>query len=122
MNQRIVFFAVLMGLAMGLTILELIRKKRLNERYALLWLASASVLIVLSFWRDLLEKLAVLMGVYYAPSALFIIAFFCVLLLMLHFSTVISRLSDQNTVLAQEVAILQERVVALEKQLEKKNG
>lgn len=122
MNQRIVLFAVVMGLAIGLTIFELIRKKRLSERYALLWLASAAVLIVLTFWRDLLEKIAAVMGVYYAPSALFIIAFFCGLLMMLHFSTVISRLSDQNKILAQEVAMLKERIRVLEEQRKDNNG
>ncbi len=114
MNQRIVFFAIAMGLAIGFVIFELIRKKRLLERYALLWLGSTILLLVISFWRNLLERIAALMGVYYAPSALFMIAFFCGLLLMLHFSMVISRLTQQNTLLAQEVALLRQRIQTLE--------
>lgn len=114
MNLRIELLAIAMGLIVGGLILELIRKKKLLERYALLWLGSTIVLLVFSFWRDLLEKIAQLMGVYYAPSALFIIAFFCGMLLMLHFSTVISKLTRENTVLAQEVALLRQRIQVLE--------
>lgn len=118
MNLRIELLAIAMGLVIGALILELIRKKKLLERYALLWLASTVVLLVISFWRDLLEKIAYLMGVYYAPSALFIIAFFCGMLLMLHFSTVISRLTRQNTVLSQEVALLHDQIRRLENKIQ----
>ena len=53
-------------------------------------------------------------GIVYAPSALFAVAFGFILALLLHFSLVISRLADQNKVLAQRMGMLQERVAALE--------
>jgi hypothetical protein len=53
-------------------------------------------------------------GIYYAPSALFAVAFAFVLAMLLHFSLVISRLADQNKVLAQKLGMLQERVAGLE--------
>jgi hypothetical protein len=65
-------------------------------------------------WKDLLEEVAAGMGIFYAPSALFAIALGCVLVLLLHFSLVISRLADQNKVLAQRVSLLQQRVEQLE--------
>lgn len=114
MSLRIQMLAIIVGLGMGIFILELIRRKKLNERYALLWLAFTAVLLVISIWKDLLEKIAHLMGIYYAASALFLIAFFCGVLLMLHFSTVISTLTRENTVLAQEVALLRRRIQVLE--------
>jgi hypothetical protein len=84
------------------------------ERYALLWLFSAAVLLGLASWRSALEDVASSIGIYYAPSALFVIAFGFILVLLLHFSLVISRLADQNKLLAQRLSILAQRVDELE--------
>jgi hypothetical protein len=97
-----------------LTIFELVRRRRLLERYAILWLCCGAILMVLAVWRHLLEVLANAAGVAYAPSALFIVALGCILLLLLHFSLVISRLVDQNKVLAQSVGLLTQRIEQLE--------
>ena len=91
-------------------IFELLRRKRLMERYALLWLLSSAVLLILAVWKGLLETVAAAIGIYYAPSALFVIAFGFILVLLLHFSLVISRLADQNKVLAQRLGLLQQRL------------
>src|ERR671922_2030182 len=90
-------------------ILELVRRRRLLERYALLWLFSAVVLLALAIWRGLLEDLASVIGVAYPPNALFFVAFAFVLILLLHFSLAVSRLTDQTKVLAQRLALLEER-------------
>ena len=88
-------------------VVELIRRGRLKERYALLWLFSGIVLFILSVSRDLLDTIAKVIGIYYPPSLLFLIAFVFLLLITLHFSAVISGLSEKNKRLAQEVALLQ---------------
>lgn len=105
---QIVSIAITAGL-FGL-VFELVRRRRLMERYALLWLFSSAVLLLLAVWRGFLEDLASAVGIYYAPSALFAIAFGFVLVLLLHFSLVISRLADQSKILAQRVGMLQERL------------
>jgi Uncharacterized conserved protein (DUF2304) len=93
-----------------LVILELIRSRRLRERYALLWLASGVVLLALSLWRGGLNTIAGWVGVEtYPPAVLFAVGVLFVLAVLLHYSTVISRLSDQNTILAQRLALLEER-------------
>ena len=91
-------------------VFELVRRRRLLERYALLWLFASAVLLGLSVWRGLLEELAGAVGIFYAPSALFAVAFGFVLILLLHFSLVISRLAEQTKVLAQRVGMLQHQV------------
>jgi len=96
-----------------LLVFELVRRKRLMERYALLWLLSTAVMLALAVWRDGLEALAEVVGIAYAPSALFALAFGAVLVMLLHFSLVISRLSEQNKVLAQRLGLLQQRVDGL---------
>jgi hypothetical protein len=77
------------------------------ERYALLWLACALILLGLSIWRGGLERFSQLVGIAYAPSAMFVVALGFILLLLLHFSLVISRLADQSKVLAQRLGLVQ---------------
>jgi hypothetical protein len=113
--QRIIAVAVTGGLI--LLILELVRRKRLMERYALLWLFSALVLLVLAAWKGLLTTIALTLGIHYPPSLLFAAAFAVELLLLLHFSLAVSSLSDQNKILAQRVGLLQHRVEEQEQRL-----
>jgi len=114
MDSRIQIVAVAVTGGLFFLVFELVRRRRLMERYALLWLFATAVLLGLAIWRGLLEKISGAVGIAYAPSALFAVAFGFVLALLLHFSLVISRLADQNKVLAQKLGLLQERVATLE--------
>ncbi|MCW2992364.1 MAG: hypothetical protein JWM73_2958 [Solirubrobacterales bacterium] len=109
MDDRIQIVAVILSGALFLFVLELVRRRRLLERYALLWLFSSIVLVVLAAWRGGLQWLADRFGIAYPPNALFFVAFGFVLLLLLHFSSAVSRHSDQIKVLAQRLALLEER-------------
>ena len=94
-----------------LVVLELVRGRRLKERYALLWLATGAVLLVLSAWRGGLNTIAGWAGVEtYPPAVLFAVATLFILLVLLHYSTVLSKLTDENVELAQRVALLEERM------------
>ena len=114
MNDRIQIVAIIVTAGLFFLVFELVRRRRLMERYALLWLFATAVLLGLAVWRGLLERVAGTVGIVYAPSALFAVAFGFVLALLLHFSLVISRLADQNKVLAQRLGMLHERVAQLE--------
>ena len=109
MELRIQLVAIVVSGTLLLVVLEFVRRKRFLERYALLWLVSALVLLCLSIWQGLLNKVADLVGIAYPPNALFLIAFGVVLVLLLHFSLAVSRLSDQSKVLAQRLALLEQR-------------
>jgi hypothetical protein len=103
--------ATVASLALLLVVFELIRSRRLQERYALLWLLTGIVLVVLSAWRGGLNTIAAWLGVRgYPPAVLFAVGLLFVILVLLHYSTVISRLSDQNITLAQRVALLETRL------------
>jgi hypothetical protein len=108
---RVSVVGVVASLLLLLVVLELIRGRRLKERYALLWLATGGILLVLSAWRGALNTLAEWAGVEtYPPAVLFAVATLFILLVLLHYSTVISKLTDENVELAQRVALLEERV------------
>jgi hypothetical protein len=109
-------FAALASVALLGIVIELIRARKLRERYALLWLATAAVILVFAVWRSGLHELSKALGVAYPPNALFVIAMLFVLVLLLHFSTVISKLSDRSTTLTQRLALMEERLRELEGQ------
>jgi hypothetical protein len=104
---RVSVVASVAALLLLFVVFELIRSRRLQERYALLWLLTGVVILVLALWRGALGLLADAVGIAYPPSALFVLAALFILLLLLHYSTVISRLSDQNRILAQRLALLE---------------
>ncbi len=107
-------FAALASVALLGIVIELIRARKLRERYALLWLATAAVILVFAVWRSGLHELSRALGVAYPPNALFVLAMLFVLALLLHFSTVISKLSDRTTALTQRLALMEERLRELE--------
>jgi hypothetical protein len=114
MELRLQIVSIGATLALFLLVFELVRRRRLMERYALLWLFSTVVLLGLAVWKHLLEEVASAIGIFYAPSALFVVAFGFILAILLHFSLVISRLADQTKVLAQRVGLLQQRLDLVE--------
>lgn len=102
----------IVGCGSGLVlIVELIRRGRLKEKYSLLWLFAGTILLIFSSSRSLLEYVSSLVGIYYPPSFLFLLAFLFLLLITLHFSSVISGLSEKNKQLAQELALLRQEIV-----------
>ena len=108
---RVSIVGAIASILLILVVLELVRGRRLKERYALLWLATGVVLLVLSVWRGGLNTIASWVGVTsYPPAVLFAVATLFILLVLLHYSTVISKLTDENVDLAQRIALLEERV------------
>jgi hypothetical protein len=107
---RVSIASAIASVLLLLVVFELIRSRRLRERYALLWLLTGVVLLVLSLWRGGLNTIAGWFGISgYPPAILFAVGILFILLVLLHYSTVISRLSDQSTILAQRLALLEER-------------
>jgi hypothetical protein len=102
--------AIAVTFALLLLVFELVRRKRLSERYAILWLLAAVTLFVLAAWKGLLTTLSDDVGISYPPSALFAVAIGLIAMILLHFSLAVSHLSDQNKILAQRIGLLQQRL------------
>ena len=108
---RVSVLGALAAVVLLAIVLELIRRRRLRERYALLWLLTGLVMLALSLWRDGLNTIAGWFGVtQYPPAVLFAAATLFIIVVLLHYSTVISKLADRNTILAQRLAILEQRL------------
>jgi hypothetical protein len=112
---KISIAAAIASLLLLLIVLELIRGRRLKERYALLWLVTGIVLLILSAWRGGLNTIAGWLGVEtYPPAILFAVATLFIIIVLLHYSTVLSQLDDQSTVLAQRLALLETELARLD--------
>jgi hypothetical protein len=107
---RVSIVAAIAAIILLAIIFELIRSRRLQERYALLWLATGGVILFFALWRGALGQFADLVGIAYPPSALFVVASFFILVVLLHYSTVISELSERNLALAQRLALLEQQL------------
>ena len=110
--------AIVMSVLFFLIVIELIRRNSLKEKYAILWLFSAIVLLVFSSSERLLWWTSRLLGVDYPPSLLFMIAFVFLLFIVFHFSTVISKETERSKTLSQKIGLLENKVNELEKRLE----
>jgi hypothetical protein len=105
--------AAVASLVLLAVVFELIRSRRLRERYALLWLLTGVAMLGLSLWRGGLNTIADWFGVEtYPPAVLFAVASLFIIVVLLHYSTVISKLADQNVILAQRLALLEAELVA----------
>jgi hypothetical protein len=112
LDGRIRVAAVVVTALMLGVVLELVRRRRLAERYALLWMLVSVALLVLAIWNQLLASAADLLHIEVPANFLFIAAFGVAFVLLLHFSVATSRLSEETRVLAQEVARLDEELRA----------
>jgi hypothetical protein len=112
--DRVQLVSVLAALLLLVVVLDLVRRRRLLERYALLWLGAAVVILGLAAWSNALQRLARALGIIDPPNALFFVALGFIVVLLLHFSAAVSRLSDQSKVLAQRLALMEQRMRQLE--------
>ncbi|MDP6529399.1 MAG: DUF2304 domain-containing protein [Gemmatimonadota bacterium] len=109
MMDRIQLLSILGSALLLAVVLELVRSRKLKEEYSLLWILTGSVLLGLSIWRGLLDRIAHLAGIHYPPSALFLVGFGFFLLIFLHYSIVLSDLSERTKRLTREIALLREK-------------
>lgn len=105
-EKRIQVFSIIGSLLLFLFILRLVKRKKLKEEYSLLWLGFGFIFILLSVFKPLLEIVANLLGILYAPAALLLILITSVFFILIQFSVVISKLAESNKNLIQEVGIL----------------
>ena len=117
LTDRLTLFVSVAAFGLLLLVLEMVRRRALAEKYSLLWLLMAGAILMLAVARPALDRIAPVLGIYYAPSALFVVGFVGLLVILLYFSAVITRLTRQNRIAAQQSGILQARIEALEKWL-----
>ncbi|MBI4896785.1 MAG: DUF2304 domain-containing protein [Actinobacteria bacterium] len=110
LNGRLQLVAILVTTLLFAVVFEMVRRRHLMERYSLLWLFASAALLLLAVFTGLLTALSDAVGIATPSNALFAAAIGFMILLLLHFSATISRLTDQTKILAQRLAIAEEKL------------
>ena len=113
--MRIQIISIIGSLIFMFFILELIRSKKLKEAYALIWGIMSILFFILACWVEGLSFVSNLIGIVYAPATLFLVLLVTVILILIQFSIIISGQVDKIKNLSQELALLKERLLELEK-------
>jgi hypothetical protein len=112
---KIQILSIIGSILFMLFIFRLVIKGRLREEYSIIWIICTILLSVFAFWRNGLDVIAKLLGVYYAPALIFLAAIFAIIIFLVHLSVINSKLQKQMKDLAQDHALLKAG-------LEKKNS
>lgn len=107
---KIQIIAIVVSLLFLLYIVRLIIKGKLREEYSIVWIVCTAVLILFSFWRSGLDVVSNLVGILAPPNLVFTAAIFAIFIYLLHLSVVVSKLHSQNKQMAQDIALLKEKM------------
>ncbi|MDD3643138.1 MAG: DUF2304 domain-containing protein [Candidatus Krumholzibacteria bacterium] len=113
--SRVQFFAILGSVVLILFLFWLIRRRRLLAEYSLLWLGVFTVFLVIAVFGGLLDEMARFFGILYPPATIFILLIIGIIMLLLHFSTIISELKRKLNELSVRLALLENQSRAGEK-------
>ena len=111
--------AIVASILFLLYIARLIKRAKLREEYAIVWIVCTTLLVGFSFWRNGFEIISHWLGVYQPPNLIFTGGIFASMVYLLHLSIVVSRLQQQNKTLAQEIALLKSKEAHSQKEKEK---
>lgn len=106
MIDRLGVFTLLVTLGAVVMILELVRRRQLREKYALLWLGVGAVMLMLSLGRPVVDWASERIGITYGPTVVFLFAILFLLGVVGHLSFEVSRLEERTRMLAEEIALL----------------
>lgn len=108
---KIKVIVTLVAIGFLMYVSRLILKRRLKEEYAIIWFVSTFLLALLSFRSDLLDTVAAILGIAFAPNLLFAGVIFIVMIYLLHLSVKLSKQQEQTKNLTQEIALLRQAIM-----------
>lgn len=109
-SYRLQIIAISIALVFMFFIFRLIAKGKLREEYSFIWIVCTALLLLFAVWRDGLDVIAKLLGIYYAPSLIFLGAIFAIVVFLVHLSVVNSKQHKQIKDLTQEMALIKEKL------------
>ena len=103
MNLQI--FVIGLGVVLLAIVIEVVRRRRLSEGYALLWIAVGIGGVLLGVARPLIDRFSDSLGVSYGANLVFAFVFVFLIVVCINLSMHVSKLEDQVTSLAEELAL-----------------
>ena len=118
LQPRTQILIVVVSLTLLAVVLHMVRKRHVREQYSLLWIAACVVLLLSAVLIRAVESLSRIVGIFYPPAFLFLVAILLIVVLQVHFSVVISSLKEQSRSLTQDLGLLQSEIHRLRRQLD----
>ena len=103
---------LVMAMIVVLTAVELIRRRKLREEYAMLWLSASGVLLAFAVFPRLLFYISNLLGLFYLTTMI-VLCFSFLALVLVHLAMVVSRMADDSRSMAQRLALMEQRLEQL---------
>ena len=113
MSKTLQIFMLLAVALYFVLLVFFLRRKRINLKYTLLWIFSGVVMLLLAL-PGILDRVAAVVGIASPVNALFAVALFCIIIILMSLTAIVSRLNNQLLQLAQANALLERRVRELE--------
>lgn len=107
--------AIMICLLMMLGLFRMMKKKKLSENKALIWLLGTLGLLILSCFPDILKWIAGLLGIWWAPAALIFFLLIVIILIVFYHTLAISKFESQIMEMAMQIALLKEKNNEMEK-------
>lgn len=108
MVNHIIF--IIIGFILLIYIINKVKNKHFAEKESLIWIFAGFSVFLLAVFPELLSFITKLMGVAYAPTALFLLTFFAIVFILLRKEEQITNINDKIKELAQRNAILEEKI------------
>lgn len=104
--MKLTFLTALVGLIILAVIFELVRRRQLREKYAMLWLIVGLIVVPLAIFPRVLDRVALRVGVESGVSLVLFLGIMFLLLVSVHLSWEVSRLEEETRTLAESLALL----------------
>jgi hypothetical protein len=121
-DPRARILLLVFGLAVLVLVVNLVRKRQLQERYALLWLLAGLVLVLAPLFVDGIDRLAAWLGFEYPPALLLMLAVVGLMLIIAQLSLAISGQADRIKILTQELGLLRAELADMKARVENLAG
>lgn len=116
---RLQLFAILTSIILLFGIIMLIRKGKFKEGYSILWFIIGIIFLVIAVWTDLLRFISQILGVDYEPATLFAVLLIGMIVIMVHFTIIMSGFDQKDKTLAQFIGLLMWELKRLKQENEK---
>lgn len=109
-NNRIQIIVTFVSLVFLVYIIKKIVNGKLREEYSIIWLTIVFIILLFSIWREGIELISSLLGIYSAPNFIFTVAIFFIYIYLIHLSIVNTKQQSSIKSLIQRVALLEEKL------------
>lgn len=111
--------AIVFSILFMIFIILLVRNNKLEEKYSILWILFSVIVLIISIFPKLIDKIATMLNVSYPPSLVFLLSFIVIAIYIIHLSIVATKQNKRIIRLTQDDTILKYEIEKLKKENKK---